>query len=70
MKKINGHNVSLRTPKAAEPPAKSSGAAASLPAGKGPFSPFPPKDAKPPPLRPARGDDDLMSEEPSVPERG
>jgi hypothetical protein len=40
------------------------------PADKAPVSPFPPKQAEQPPLRPAKGDDDLMSEEPSVPDRG
>jgi hypothetical protein len=69
MKKINGHDVVLDTTKASEAPGKSSGSATSLPASKGPFSPYPPKDIKPP-LRAAKGDDDLMSEEPSVPERG
>jgi len=37
---------------------------------KAPSSSFPPKQAEQPPLRPAKGDDDLMSEEPSVPGHG
>ena len=70
MKKINGHNAGLDTPKATGAPGKLPDKASAPSAGKRPFPPFHPKDAKSPPLRAARGDDDIMSEEPSVPEGG
>jgi len=71
MKKLNGHNTATHAAIAAGPPRKPEpGKIVPQPADKAPFSPFPSKQAEQAPLRPARGDDDLMSEEPSVPDHG
>lgn len=71
MKKLNGHNAAVDTTATALPPQHpQSGEAVPPPLLKPPVSPKPTKDSEHPPLRPARGDDDLMSEEPSVPDRG
>ncbi len=71
MKKLNGHHASGALAKSAKAPAKTlPGKAVSSAANKRPLPPLPTKDAKRPPLRAAKGDDDLMSEEPSVSDRG
>jgi hypothetical protein len=71
MKKVNGHKPTIDAAKAAVVSGKPApGKAALPPVGKRLLLPVPPKDALHPPLRAAKGDDDLMSEEPSVPERG
>jgi hypothetical protein len=71
MKKMNGHNPTIDAEEPAVVPAKPAlGKAALPPVDKRLLLPVPPKDAPHPPLRAAKGDDDLMSEEPSVPERG
>ena len=71
MNKINGHKATLHiAEKAAVPPAQLLGKSMRVPNRKGPLPPFVKKYAGDPPLCAARGDDDLMSEEPWVNERG
>jgi hypothetical protein len=71
MNSLNGYNATINTGIIAGAPRKPEPRrVVPPPADKGPFSPLSPKDAEQPPLRPAKGDDDLMSEEPSVPDRG
>jgi len=71
MKKMNGHNPTIDAEDPAVVPGKPAPGKAALPSVDKRLSlPLPPKDALHPPLRAAKGDDDLMSEEPSVPERG
>jgi len=61
MNKINAHSIITDTMKTAGRPRKP------VPADKGPL---PSKDVKDPPLRAAKGDDDLMSEEQAAPPHG
>jgi hypothetical protein len=71
MKRMNGYKPTIDAAKTEVVTGKSAiDKAAPAPAHKRLLLQLPQKDAPQAPLRAAKGDDDLMSEEPSVPERG